>query len=789
MVRRPNQEKVRLSSACALIGAFGCVLGMTSGFTFAQNESCVVSILNRVAEVREDGGWQINNIPAGLGLVRARFTCTENGTTLTGQSKFFEILPNQGNGFESGFTLGGVDPVPVSVSMAANPGILTAVGEATQLVVTATLPDDSTTDVTASSAGTSYITSNPNIATVSPEGLVTAVSSGQALISAINENVLGSIFITISFSGDSDGDGIPDDVEVALGLNPNNPVDAVDDADQDGLITLDEIAFGTDIFVADTDGDGIKDGDEVEAGTDPLDPDSVNYAGFLESLEVDPPVVTLRENTILPAEVTRQLTVLGTLESGQVVDATATSRGTTYTSSNLLVVNFGETDGLLFAGQVGNAVVTVTSGEVSVDVPVEVTSFNPVALGFVQIPGQANAVDTVGTFAYVAAGSAGLRVVDVSDPTAPTIVGVLDSPGNGNDVRVSGPCAYLADGSAGLQVINITDPTSPVLVGSVDTPGNASGVAACGMLIYVADGAAGLQIIDVSDPTAPFIVGSVDTPGLANGVAVDELRQLAMVADDTQGLQVVDISISAAPSIIGSVDTVDAFDVTLDGVFAYVADGNAASNPGGLVAIDTSVPTAPVITGSTPPPGFYTDVVTFGSVALCADIISVNSVHAFNITNPPTPAPSLLINFAGAPSFRDDNGTGIDAEAGFVYMTGTQGIAHLGCCLNSRLHIGQFFELVDDLGVPPTVEIVSPAEGDEVIEGSTITVEATASDDVQVGGVQFFADGELFATDTAAPFVAFVVTPLEATSLNIGARAFDIGNNLSDIVRIRAETT
>ncbi len=71
--------------------------------------------------------------------------------------------------------------------------------------------------------------------------------------------------------GDADCDGIPDSVELAWGLNPNNPADAWLDPDGDGLSNLEEYRLGTDPHNPDTDGDGIPDGAEVLAGTNPLD--------------------------------------------------------------------------------------------------------------------------------------------------------------------------------------------------------------------------------------------------------------------------------------------------------------------------------------------------------------------------------------------------------------------------------------------------------------------------------------------------------------------------------------
>lgn len=454
------------------------------------NENCVISILNRVTQVNPDGTWVIPNVPTNFGQVRARATCVKDGVTFSGQSDFFTIPPN-GSVDVPDILIGmAVVPIPVSLTISAPTTTLPSVGATTQLAVVAVFSDDSTKEVT-TDPSTSYITTNSAIATVSNTGLVTAVSSGTVIITVLQEAVSGFTQVKVVLSNvDSDGDGIPDDVELTNGLNPNNPVDGFEDLDGHGLTNKQELVdFGTNFRVADTDGDGANDGDEIEAATDPNNPgDSPGQE--LVSIEVKPSNFVITFNTILP-EASRQLTVIGHLNNGNTVDLTS-APGTNYNSSDPTVCQiFADQPGEVFAGNDGTCTITVTNKGLSAQAFGTVNTFSPTALASVTMPGFANNVDVSGNFAYVAAGSAGLQVVDVSDRKSPKTVGSEDTPGNANDVKVVGNTAFVADGPAGLQIINITNPLSPAIIGSVDTPDDAWDVVVNGNLAYVADGSAG----------------------------------------------------------------------------------------------------------------------------------------------------------------------------------------------------------------------------------------------------------------------------------------------------------
>ena len=111
----------------------------------------------------------------------------------------------------------------------------------------------------------------------------------------------------------------------------------------------------------------------------------------------------------------------------------------------------------------------------------------PWAIGSVDTPGFASAVYVSGNYAYVADRSAGLQVIDSSNPATPTIVGSVETPGTAYDVHVSGNYAYVVDGYAGLQVIDVSNPANPTIIGSVETPGYADGIYVAGNHVYVAD--------------------------------------------------------------------------------------------------------------------------------------------------------------------------------------------------------------------------------------------------------------------------------------------------------------
>src|SRR4051812_13980363 len=180
----------------------------TAGFAFAAdlNQSCVVSAFNRSARVQADGSWVLPNIPANSGPVRVRATCLENGVTRSGQSNLVNIPPN-GTIKIAKINFDAPIDIPQRLTLAAPVTVLSGVGATLRLTATGTYPDGSTKDLSSAETGTSYRSTNPAVAGVDANGVVTAHSSGVFLISALNEGALAVLRLQVVLSGDSDGDG------------------------------------------------------------------------------------------------------------------------------------------------------------------------------------------------------------------------------------------------------------------------------------------------------------------------------------------------------------------------------------------------------------------------------------------------------------------------------------------------------------------------------------------------------------------------------------------------------
>jgi len=147
------------------------------------------------------------------------------------------------------------------------------------------------------------------------------------------------------------------------------------------------------------------------------------------------------------------------------------------------------------------------SGLVVVDVS-DPTSANSISV--CPLPGSADGVAAAGRYAYVAgsavwnpesesATGAGLHVIDVGERTDPMPVASIGS-WSGVAVAPAGDIVFVAAKSAGLRVVDVSTPQAPREVGFYDTPGSARDVIVRGGNVYVADQDGGLFLLQLSPP-------------------------------------------------------------------------------------------------------------------------------------------------------------------------------------------------------------------------------------------------------------------------------------------------
>jgi uncharacterized protein (TIGR03437 family) len=266
----------------------------------------------------------------------------------------------------------------------------------------------------------------------------------------------------------------------------------------------------------------------------------------------------------------------------------------------------------------------------------------PTEVGAFDTRGYSEGIAVVGTTVYLADGPYGLRIFDVSNPKSPKEVGSAYVMNYAFEVAVSGRYAYIAAGGAGLLVADVSDPARPVEVSTLDAPGYAYGVAAAGSTVYVADGWEGLKIVNVGDPTRPSQTGSFKTPGWAFGVAAS--GTLAYVADAFKGLRVLDVSTQATPRELGGFEGErgHAGSVAVAGNTAYLADRDW-----GLRLVDVSAPSRPVQVGLYSPLGYARTVAVAGNHAYVA--AGNGGVRVVDVSDPVQPKQVAAYAVEGEP--------------------------------------------------------------------------------------------------------------------------------------------
>ena len=317
-------------------------------------------------------------------------------------------------------------------------------------------------------------------------------------------------------------------------------------------------------------------------------------------------------------------------------------------------------------------------------------------VGTVDIAGQPRDIAVADQVVYIAAGTSGLQVVDISNLRQPKFgdpITTLGSLGQASffNVAVAGVFAYVTTYTpTTLTVLDISSPTSPRVVTSIMAPlpqdSNPVKIVVHGDLAYVVledrrTQAGTLHIFDLTNPAAPERKSSLPLctrPANAptevcyppRGLTVaDHFAYIPVgLREDERRLLVVDVGNPSAPSIFSALtDFAIATDITSVGTVAYTVE--AVANTLRFSVLDLSTPGAPSHRGSVPHP--------VAALPFTASTIAVADAYAyvasfdlglqvFDVRNPDSPH---FVDRLPIASVAFNVTTATDARRTFVYTT------------------------------------------------------------------------------------------------------------------------
>ena len=261
-----------------------------------------------------------------------------------------------------------------------------------------------------------------------------------------------------------------------------------------------------------------------------------------------------------------------------------------------------------------------------------------------------------GNTAYVAEGTDGLQIIDVTNPVAAVVTNSVNTSGFASSVTLSpdGNTAYVAT-DAGLDIVDLIN--GPSVINTVARVGQPSGmtISPDGNTVYVADagGLSSVGVFDVSDPGTAQVLTTLDlTDSEGNDVDVYDVT-LSPDGDTAyimavDALHIFDVSDPAAVSELSTlVDPISTAGVGL----SLSSDGNtvyAIWGDGSLRIIDVSEPALPSELNAVGVEGA-------GAVAISSDgdmayvTGSGDRLSIINVSNPLTAAVTSTVNTSEGP--------------------------------------------------------------------------------------------------------------------------------------------
>jgi len=301
--------------------------------------------------------------------------------------------------------------------------------------------------------------------------------------------------------------------------------------------------------------------------------------------------------------------------------------------------------------------------------------------------GQTRSVQVVSNHAYVCS-SDKFESWDVTDINNPAL---LDSVSDiyGTDLVVSGNYAYIVIGMAGLKVINISDPSNlgdPVQVVSANS-GMFYGVSISGTKAFLVgysynDNGGLLEVFNITNPASPSSLGTYTESGDSGYYDVEVKGDYAYVAVGNKGLKVLDISTAVITEVWNTGESFDAYfdayDIEIEGNMAYLA-----AQYNGLKIYDLTDPENPVLKTTYKP---TTDDYYLYALKVVEDRVyargnsydyssgnSTGRLDTIDVSDPANPVLSSMETVGGADGTFTEQG--VDVSGNLVYTTGSSGIS------------------------------------------------------------------------------------------------------------------